>query len=542
MTIEMTTREENGQGASNPDEDGRMENSTRGVNRVSNSSDPVDQQGRHPSPCQSELRRKQIHSAYIFFAFISLGMVVALHGPTFLDLLLILNVHLEQGTLLFTSGSVGYLGGSLIGGIVYDRFNKELTLMISTLMMGVLTVVLPFTRYLPVMAVVNCLRSCFMGGLDAGGNAIMVRIWGKDVGPYMQAVHFAFGLGGIISPFVAAPFLLSRPEDPSNVTDTSSTPHENLTDGFTLSSIPTPYVDNSGDNGFNSSFNLTNSTGFSDAVQQTQVHIPYIIIGLLAVLSSIPFIEMFRSKRAEKRRQSLNQGNEEKEKEIRHIPLTTCLKATFLVLMGFFYITYACVEDTFAGFIMTFVVVHLRWSKTKGTRITSVFWISFSVGRLFAIVISKYLTPWKMLAVDFVLLIVSFLALLLGVESSEAFSWVCTVAVAIAMASIFPSGMTWMDKSIMKISGKVASFLLVCASIGSMANPLLVGYLFENDTPMWFIYLLFAHTLACSAIFAVTTLLIWWIGKRWRSRKSRAENDQRQPAELVQDDDADKSL
>lgn len=94
--------------------------------------------------------------------------MVALHGPTFLDLLLIVNVHLDKGTVLFASGSLGNLAGSLIGGIVYDRFNKELTLMISTLMMGALTVLLPFTRYLPVMAVINCLRSSFMGGLDAG--------------------------------------------------------------------------------------------------------------------------------------------------------------------------------------------------------------------------------------------------------------------------------------------------------------------------------------------------------------------------------------
>lgn len=364
----------------------------------------------------------------------------------------------------------------------------------------------------------------------------MVRIWGKDVGPYMQAVHFAFGLGGIVSPLIAAPFLLSRQESPSNGTDASSTPHGFLTGGFNVSSVSTPFVDNSENN----AFNVSNSAGFPDAAQQTQVHIPYIIVGLLTVLASIPFVEMYQSKRAEKRRQSINQGNE--EKEVRHIPLTTCLKATFLVLMGCFYIFYACVEDTFAGFIMTFVVLHLKWSKTKGTQITSVFWISFSVGRLFAIVISKYLTPWKMLALDFVLLILSFLTLLLGVESSEAFSWVCTVAVAVAMASIFPSGMTWMDKSIMKISGKVASFLLVCASFGSMVNPVLVGYLFENDTPMWFIYLLFAHTLICSITFAVTTVLVWRVRKRWGSRKSRAEDGQGHPTERVLDDAIDKSL
>lgn len=32
-----------------------------------------------------------------------------------------------------------------------------------------------------------------MGFLDTGGNVTIVWIWGSEVGPYMQSLHFWFG-------------------------------------------------------------------------------------------------------------------------------------------------------------------------------------------------------------------------------------------------------------------------------------------------------------------------------------------------------------
>ena len=52
----------------------------------------------------------------------------------------------------------------------------------------------------------------------SGGNVICLRIWGKDSGPYMQALHFAFGVGAFMAPLVAAPFLST--EVNSNCTST----------------------------------------------------------------------------------------------------------------------------------------------------------------------------------------------------------------------------------------------------------------------------------------------------------------------------------
>ena len=57
-----------------------------------------------------------------------------------------------------------------------------------------------------------------MDVIFSGGNVICLRIWGKESGPYMQALHFAFGVGAFMAPLVAAPFLST--EINSNCTST----------------------------------------------------------------------------------------------------------------------------------------------------------------------------------------------------------------------------------------------------------------------------------------------------------------------------------
>ena len=50
---------------------------------------------------------------------------------------------------------------------------------------------------------------------------LLLRIWEKDSGPYMQSLHFAFGVGACISPLIAAPFLSSVGLS-CNITDVAS--------------------------------------------------------------------------------------------------------------------------------------------------------------------------------------------------------------------------------------------------------------------------------------------------------------------------------
>ena len=40
-----------------------------------------------------------------------------------------------------------------------------------------------------------------------GGNMQLIKIWGDDHGPWMQALHCVFGVGALLGPLLATPFL-----------------------------------------------------------------------------------------------------------------------------------------------------------------------------------------------------------------------------------------------------------------------------------------------------------------------------------------------
>lgn len=41
----------------------------------------------------------------------------------------------------------------------------------------------------------------------SGGNADIIALWDDEGRSYMQALHFFFGVGGILSPLATEPFL-----------------------------------------------------------------------------------------------------------------------------------------------------------------------------------------------------------------------------------------------------------------------------------------------------------------------------------------------
>lgn len=55
-------------------------------------------------------------------------MAIAILGPTFQDLAANVNKNVSQISYIFVGRSLGYFGGSLIGGILFDCMNGQLLL------------------------------------------------------------------------------------------------------------------------------------------------------------------------------------------------------------------------------------------------------------------------------------------------------------------------------------------------------------------------------------------------------------------------------
>lgn len=145
-----------------------------------------------------------------FLAFIALGLYISTLGPTLPYLAEQTLSSLDQISVLFVFRSMGYLLGSLFLGRSYDRLPGHWLMALFLLLMGVMTALAPVVSLLWLLAGVMFLLGIGEGALDVGGNTLLVWVHGSKVGPFMNGLHFFFGVGAFISPIlIAQTFLLT---------------------------------------------------------------------------------------------------------------------------------------------------------------------------------------------------------------------------------------------------------------------------------------------------------------------------------------------
>jgi len=144
-----------------------------------------------------------------FFAFIALGMTSAALGPTLPGLAEQTSTQLSGISFLFATRSLGYLAGSIAAGRVLDRLPGHPLLMSLLLLMGLSLLLVPFISQLWLLTLVMLLAGVMESGVDVGTNTMMVWRFGERVGPYMNSLHFFFGLGAFLSPIIIAQTMLA---------------------------------------------------------------------------------------------------------------------------------------------------------------------------------------------------------------------------------------------------------------------------------------------------------------------------------------------
>ncbi len=115
---------------------------------------------------------------------------------------------LHEVSILFSAGSGGYLAGSIIGGRWYDRLPGHRIAAAALLGIAVTLAISPLISLLWVLALVQLALGFAQGALDVGGNAMLVWVHGRRVGPYMNALHFFFGVGTFLAPVLVAQSVL----------------------------------------------------------------------------------------------------------------------------------------------------------------------------------------------------------------------------------------------------------------------------------------------------------------------------------------------
>lgn len=437
------------------------------------------------SPNAADLaRRKKLLTACEFCAFFCLGLLLAILGPTLLDLGHQTGSTVGQMGYVFTARSIGYLIGSIFGGNVVERFpNVSWTLAVCMITCGIACLVTPMMTHVMQLGICVFILGLFMGAIDTCGNVLLIKVWGGDVGPFMQALHFSFGLGAFIAPLLASEFLgSSLPTSISNCTGYNLT---FTTEAPPLTELP---VNNS-----------INGTGLvPEDFEDTNVRYAYWICTALLVPIGVWYIQLAYS--APSGGECTSHEDEGDHTAYRR---TGPFRRIVLILTFLLYIVYCGIEVAFGAWIFTYGVKYcpLQMDEEKAAYLTSMYWGSFAAGRLVAIPLSIKVPPGTMLLIDLFGAIAASAVMMIQSHSEHAL-WVSTAVFGFSLSSMFPSGMHLVEEFI-DVTGSAASLIVVASALGEMLFPLIVGALFDNIGPLTMMQFIFAACIAALSLFVV---------------------------------------
>lgn len=342
-----------------------------------------------------------------YAAFVALGLASASLGPTLPGLAEHTRSRLGEISYLFTARSLGYLLGAFILGRLYDRTPGHPVMATMLVAMGVTMALAPLASMLWLLTAVLFVLGMAEGVVDVGGNTLLVWVHRPNVGPFMNGLHFCFGLGAFVAPIIVARTLLA-----------------------------------SGD-----------------------ITWAYWALGLLMLPAAAWLLRLPSP--------SAHRADPDDPAD--------GTRPALVALVALFFILYVGAEVGFGGWIYTYALNLGLGTRATAAYLTSAFWGSFTLGRLLAIPASARLSPRSILIGDLVGAEAS-LALILLFPGSRAALWAGTSAMGLSLASIFPVTISFAERR-MHITGKVASWFFVGASVGSMTVPWLIGQLFDAAGP-----------------------------------------------------------
>jgi FHS family Na+ dependent glucose MFS transporter 1 len=149
-----------------------------------------------------------IQTATYYGSFILLGLYTAMLGPTINKLAEHTGSDLATISVLVTAAALGYLGGSLVAGRLFDRFRGQPLIAGALALVALVAAIIPTLTSLPLLVAAQLAIGFAAAGIDVGGNTLLVWVHGRRVAPYMNALHLMFGIGGYFAPLLASAVLM----------------------------------------------------------------------------------------------------------------------------------------------------------------------------------------------------------------------------------------------------------------------------------------------------------------------------------------------
>ncbi|KAJ8385943.1 hypothetical protein AAFF_G00179050 [Aldrovandia affinis] len=387
-------------------------------------------------------------------SFLGLGMSISVLGPTFEDLAINVKKNISNISYIFVGRSMGYIGGSVLAGFLFDFMNHHLLLGFSMLVTAFGMCAIPFCKKALLLTALMSSVGVSMGFLDTAGNVLILNTWGDQAGPHMQALHFSFAAGAFVSPIIAKLIFGSDQHPGRNASAEAAVAQPSLPDaGRTTKSLGSV---------LRFAHSKDDSLRSSDSLKSMWA---YIVIGVFILLISLLFFLMY----------SRSGPSRERARASSAKPLVAKHHNVLVLLLFFFFFWYVGAEVAYGSFIFTYAKDYAHMEQAQAAGLNSLFWGTFATTRGLAIFFATCMYPGSMILLSLVGCTLSSLLLTLFSRNTAAL-WSCTALYGVSMATTFPSGISWLEQYT-TVTGRSAAAFVVGAALGEMVLPATVGFL-----------------------------------------------------------------
>ncbi len=158
---------------------------------------------------QNTVSAKIPNTIAYYYSFVVLGLITGIFGPTLVILARQTQTSLSEISIIFAARSFAYLIGSLLWGRLFDRVKGHPLIVGMLLVTATTFALIPLVPELWLLVGVVLILGIAEGGIDVGGNSLLIWMHQEKASPYLNGLHFFFGVGALISPIVVAQVVLT---------------------------------------------------------------------------------------------------------------------------------------------------------------------------------------------------------------------------------------------------------------------------------------------------------------------------------------------
>lgn len=272
---------------------------------------------------------------------------------------------------------------------------------------------------------------------------LALNTWGAEAGPHMQALHFSFAVGAFVAPLLAKMALGNS--------ESKDLPVAGKTNQSVPRSVPTA--------------SPASATSALKHHLSAEFLWSYVVIGTYLLFVSVVFFGLYLK------------GSSARDKS--KASLQKCVFAKYhyalIALLFIFFFCYVGAEVTYGSYVFTYAKVFVEMKDSEAAAVNSVFWGAFAACRGLAIFFAACLYPGTMIVLS-IIGSAAASSCLTFFATHPAMLWAGSAVYGASMATIFPSGISWIEQYTV-VQGKSASLFVVGAALGEMCIPAMVGYL-----------------------------------------------------------------